>query len=92
MHDWTLISVSVAWEIGSAEFQLIKMGGECVSLSAERVIRLVVPHKNEWGPSVSINEVRGPTTVDGGMQKIEIEMQSGDLIEIIAERFHLPSP
>jgi hypothetical protein len=60
------------------------------SLQAEGVSHLEVPRLNPWGPSVSVNEVRGPTTNANESQAIEIEMQSGDVIKITAKSFAFP--
>ena len=41
-----------------------------------------IPHKNEWGPSVSINEL-----VTDGKSVFNIHMQSGDIISIKANEY-----
>jgi hypothetical protein len=91
MHDWTLISISFEWETGIAVLAFRRDGPQLVSVRAEGVSNLEVPRLNEWGPSVSVNEVRGPTNGLTGSQTLEIEMQSGDVIRITAISFTFPA-
>jgi hypothetical protein len=51
---------------------------------------LRVPHNNEWGPSVQVDTVC-IEPLAAGTQKLRIEMQSGDAIEIVADRFNIPN-
>lgn len=61
-----------------------------VELRARSVRSLDCPRREGWGPSCSVNEVRGPFVSDGTLTKyIEIEMQSGDVIVIAAEAFSI---
>jgi hypothetical protein len=91
MHDWTLLSIFFDWGTGNAALAFRRSGSELVSVQAEGVSNLQVPRMNEWGKSVSVNEVRGPSKDVGGRQTLEIEMQSGDLIKITALSFIFPS-
>jgi hypothetical protein len=89
MHDWTLLSVLFEWKAGQATLSLRSHEGDRV-LVAHSVVDFHVSQFKEWGPSVSVNEVKGPFTTDQGLQSIEIEMQSGDIIKIIAASFEMP--
>ena len=89
MHDWSLLSVAVGWKTGEIEIGLSAPGGP-TSIRAEGLQDLRIPRAYPWGPSISINEVRGPTAQPDGLARVEIEMQSGDLIEIIARSFRMP--
>ena len=90
MHDWTLLSIVYDWKSGQVALQLRRGGSEFVSVAAMGVIDLHVPQRKEWGPSVSVNEVRGPIAEPRGKQVLEIEMQSGDVIRIVASSFNFP--
>lgn len=90
MHDWTLLSISLDWKTANAVLSFRRSHAELVSVQAEGVSNLQIPQLNEWGPSVSVNEVRGPSTEVGGRQILEIEMQSGDIIKITATSFIFP--
>ena len=84
MHDWTLESIDVDWHHAVVKMRL---NGP---ISASTVIarnfsEIVVPRQNAWGPSDSVNSVRGPEFRSANMQSLEIEMQSGDLIRVVAE-------
>lgn len=46
-----------------------------------------MPQIQPWGPSVSINEVK-TYDIDPGI-RITMEMQSGDIIDIICASFNL---
>jgi hypothetical protein len=91
MHDWTLLSISLDWENGATVLSFRRNGPQLVSVRAEGVSNLVIPRLNEWGPSVSVNELRGPEKDLAGQQTLEIEMQSGDVIKITAMSFTFPA-
>jgi hypothetical protein len=59
-------------------------------LTAHGVCELHVPRLNDWGPSVSVNEVFGPSDGASGRRELEVEMQSGDRIRIVAASFDFP--
>lgn len=89
MHDWTLVAIHFDWAAGRVDVELRNRSSMNVTLVAEHVTKLHVPHLQEWGPSVSINEVTGPLDIVGGKQ-LSIEVQSGDVIEISAASFLIP--
>ncbi len=91
MHDWTLVSVSVDWKAGAV---VLALDGplKASTLVARGVRDFHMPRRFEWGPSVSVNETNGPSAVADGLYRLAIEMQSGDIIEIVAEGFDFPDP
>ncbi len=62
-------------------------GPRLVTLTASEAVLLACPHENPWGPSVSVNEFRGPRTLDSGLERVEIELQSGDTLIVEAARW-----
>lgn len=54
------------------------------------LFELRVPRTQTWGSSVSINGVDGPSPQEEGRVRVAIEMQSGDLIEIVARSIEMP--
>jgi hypothetical protein len=91
MHDWTLVSIQTEWKEGRVALSFRNSKSETVSVIADGIAELVIPRRNEWGPSVSVNSVIGPTDHQGGLQRLSIEMQSGDVIQIVAKSFCLPT-
>ena len=89
VHDWTLLSVALEWDGGKATVTFKSCTGTEV-LVAHSVVDLHISHLNEWGPSVSVNEVRGPLATGEALQSVEIEMQSGDVLSITAKSFGMP--
>ena len=89
MHDWTLISVVFEWSDRKVIVSF-KSHVRAEVLVANSVVDLHVPQLNEWGPSVSVKEVRGPLVRSDALQTIEIEMQSGDVLSITAKSFEMP--
>jgi hypothetical protein len=85
LHDATLEEISFDWSNGVVELRLRAAAGPCV-VRGVGVTKLSAPRAHPWGPSSSVNELRGPRTV-GERAFLEIEMQSGDVIEIEALRF-----
>jgi hypothetical protein len=90
MHDWTLVTLSFDWKGACVTLTLRNPKSESVLLKAEGVIRLLVPKRDEGGRSISVNDVTGPTRQPDGTEVLLIEMQSGDVIEIVATSFDLP--
>jgi hypothetical protein len=91
MHDWTLRSIIVEWEAGTVT---IALTGPTVTatLVGHDVQNLQMPRHFAWGRSVSVNQMDGPTPVADGFFRLSVEMQSGDIIEIVAASFDLPGP
>jgi hypothetical protein len=94
LHDATLLRLECRWADGCTtvylrtgapsfpEAQIVATGGR----------RIECPRFQPWGPSVSVNEIRGPMTLPGEQGgRLEIEMQSGDVIVLEAEAFRLMS-
>ncbi len=90
MHDWTLTAIHFDWTAGCVTIELKNQSSKKVAVVADGVSTLVVPRLQEWGPSSSVNELRGPSDITGG-KHLFIEMQSGDVIEISARTFILPA-
>ena len=90
MHDWTLVSVLFDWGSGNAVLEFRTSGSLTAKLVARGVADLHVPRLNEWGPSVSVNQVVGPSDSGTGRRALEIEMQSGDRKRISAAYFEFP--
>lgn len=91
MHDWTLKRIEFDWHAARVTLDLEDSNCTMRTLIAEGVQDLQVPRFNEWGPSVSVNEVSEIVPMSSGSQRLKIEMQSGDVIQILAQRFELPT-
>ena len=89
MHDWTLIDISFTWSSGEAVLRVRNGASDIVSVRAIGVTNLVVPRLQDWGRSSSINELTGPEDIES-RKRLRLEIQSGDVIEILASDFHLP--
>jgi hypothetical protein len=91
MHDWTLKDIEVMWKSGTVRVDLICRPGVIKSLTALDLVELAVPRRQEWGPSESIMSHEGPLRRPDGRQQLQILMQSGDSIVIIAGEIAMPS-
>jgi hypothetical protein len=60
-------------------------------LIGDGVRELYVPRMNEWGQGVAINEVFEIESLTTGLFQLRSEMQSGDVMRIVATQFSLPS-
>jgi hypothetical protein len=87
MHDWIFLTANINWADGLARLCFKNQKSEIVVIEAEDLSDLHLPRLQEWGASASVNEVKGPYDVQDGLQKLEIEMQSGDLILLTAKKF-----
>jgi hypothetical protein len=88
LHDSILSKIEVNWESGQLS---IKFGDEVtgsrpiVVLLGHNVSSFRCERKLPWGPSVSVNHVKC-AEIDGGF-RLEVEMQSGDIITATMDRF-----
>jgi hypothetical protein len=89
MHDWTLISISFEWEAARATVLLRQHGPVIRTLVADDVVDVKIPKRHEWGPSVSVNSNSEVTSEAAATTHLKIEMQTGDVIEIVAGTFTL---
>ncbi len=92
LHDATLVGLEFRWEDGDMIVRLRTGLAACpqAQIHGLRGKRIDCPRLHPWGPSVSVNELRGPSPLpDGPGQRLEIEMQSGDVLVLDAEAFVL---
>lgn len=89
LHDATVIGLraDVRSRRTTVVFRMDE-GGE-VSLIADGTMTVTATMSMPWGPSASINELRW--NLGGGSEpaSVEIEIQSGDIITIVASKFSL---
>ncbi|MCL7423218.1 MAG: hypothetical protein M8364_20220 [Methylobacter sp.] len=90
MHDWTLVSILVDWIKGTVTVTFKNYESNLVMLIADGLINLHIPKHEEWGESISINEVTGPILLNNGNYYLELEIQSGDKIELEAKSIKMP--
>lgn len=90
MHDWTFVALMVDWLKGVVTFTFKNSSSTEVFLVAEGLADLKVPKREDWGESVSVNEVEGPIVLENGNSYLAIEIQSGDKIELEARSISLP--
>ena len=81
----------VEWIKGMVTITFKNSDSNQVFLVAEGLTDLKIPKREDWGESVSVNEVEGPNSLDNGNSYIAIEIQSGDKIELEARSISLPN-
>ena len=90
MHDWTLLRIVLDWRTKIATFDFKDTSSVVRTLIAEGVRELRIPCTNPWGPSVSVNEVLPVEISPDGGQNLKIEMQSGDVIQVVTSHIAWP--
>ena len=90
MHDWTLVSILTEWSDSTVIVQLRDRHSAPRNLTAHGIRGLSVRQEQTWGPSVSILACEPAIATGDGLYRLTIELQSGDRIDIEAERFDLP--
>jgi hypothetical protein len=90
MHDWTLKTIKIEWDVGSAELHLIARPGILRSLKARGLVELTVSRRLEWGPSESILSSNGPIIRPDGNSQLTIQLQSGDVISMTSAEIEMP--
>lgn len=89
LHDATLTRIEVDWASGELRCtcNVQVEGRKTVLILAEGLKMLKCPRLYPWGTSVSVNEIRTEKGENGTL--LSIEMQSGDTIEVTAERISI---
>jgi hypothetical protein len=85
LHDAILIRMHVDWADASATLELERVPDVPIVLVAQGLYEFGLTHRQEWGPSVSVNTVTSETD-SAGRVSVDIQMQSGDHIKFVAER------
>jgi hypothetical protein len=96
LHDAVIEALRLDYGPGTVLVVFRTAAGR-VHLDAQGVVLVNAPRREPWGKggSASVNEVRGPRPLDAGSSanRIEIELQSGDVLEIEAETISIhPAP
>ncbi|WP_437314968.1 hypothetical protein [Sorangium sp. So ce385] len=91
LHDATLETIELRWASGDVRLRVRTVDAEQPQLVvvASSVRRMECERQLPWEFSASINEVRGPFPAEGELARVEIEMQSGDVLRIEAVDFCL---
>ncbi|MGC3999576.1 MAG: tetratricopeptide repeat protein [Anaeromyxobacter sp.] len=95
LHDAVIEELHLDLAAGTALVWFRTAAGR-VSIAAEGVLLVKAPRREPWGGggSAYVNEVRGPRPIHAGSEasRIEIELQSGDVLEIEAVKIAIRSP
>lgn len=89
LHDAILHSVHVDWAVATCVFVISafvepKKEAQPRELVFRGLESLSLPHQEPWGPSVFINRALQPSP---GV--FQLQMQSGDLVEVMATEVEL---
>ena len=88
MHDWTLVSLIIDWKKSTLVIKFLNNNSLPVDIIFKSIKYINIPKWDEWGESVSVNKFNLKN--DATYKNIEIEMQSGDIINIIANDVIMP--
>ena len=91
MHDWTLIEIVADWATGKVTLSFKNNESTIEHITALGFSDLHIPKLHDWGDSVSVNEVYGPSEDSDGRLTLVIEIQSGDKISIKAQSINMPA-
>jgi hypothetical protein len=89
LHDAVLRRVIIVQSEASCQLELATVTDGARCLEAKRFRSIVIAREQPWGPSNSVNDIRGPLEDDEGYCLLEVQLQSGDVIRILAEDFVL---
>ena len=88
MHDWTLVSIAMDWSSAVVTVRLLDRTSTPREIVAYGVRSIAVRRNEPWGPSVSVLGYR--LAEKGGVIQLQIDIQSGDSMDIEAARIDLP--
>lgn len=81
LHDATLVALQLDWTSGVVILSIRTATGD-VRLVVASSVGVRCPRECPWGPSASIGSARVVAEAKGGVMRLEIEMQSGDLLVV----------
>jgi hypothetical protein len=89
LHDATFESLEFDWPAGviKLRMRLCTREPQTAEIIATGFSLFQCPRQLPWGYSASVNEANGPEP--GTRGRLELELQSGDTIEIEAERLDI---
>lgn len=90
MHDWSLISINIDWIKCITLISLRNTNSEDVFLIANGFVNFKITKYDEWGESISINNIVEYSKLENGNLSLKIEIQSGDQLEIEAKEILFP--
>lgn len=89
LHDATLLRVDISWIDRRADLTLRLHGDRAALLTGFGITRVSTTLESPWGPSNSVNEVHWSHADQSDSTGVEVEMQSGDVIAVVAAKFIL---
>jgi hypothetical protein len=89
MHDWIFEKASVDWKEAVARLEF-NAGGKLKVVRAIGLSDMHLSRQLSWGESIYVNVCKGPTKLQSGGYGLAIEMQTGDIIELVAAQFEMP--
>jgi hypothetical protein len=93
LHDATLTNIVIDWQEGIVTLKFRGSPDPRWRLPFDVIMfemrHVDCPRLLPWGPSESVNELRGPLEAAAGTMRFELEMQSGDVIVIEAARWEV---
>ena len=90
MHDWVFNSIEVNWHSGLSLIGVTDRKSINREIIIHEIIYFSMSRRFEWGESTNINRISLEEKGGGEGHNLVIEMQSGDTIEIIANKICLP--
>ena len=93
LHDAIVEDISVTWgERAIVRIRLLPNEAyikprSTVKIEGKQLRRLECPQENPWGPSNFVNDISETANASDEFTRIEIEMQSGDVIVVEAASF-----
>jgi hypothetical protein len=91
VHDAVLVSVALEWRAGTADIvmKLQAPPARQLTIHAEGTSWLCCPREAPWGTSVHVNTASAASANDRQHTIVRVEMQSGDTLELRAQRIEL---
>lgn len=89
-HDWVLESIEVEW-MSRKVFIHVRGPNKKGAIECKGFSIVTVPREESWGPSESVYCLKQHKDDATSAQAVDIEMQSGDVISVVADEITLPA-
>ena len=90
-RDHTFVDLLLAWEASTVTIRIKTSPAEVASIVVRGVVELHAPHNDSWGPSVFVYDLGVAKRLDGNVT-LSIQMQSGDVLEVIGSSVEEQDP
>ena len=90
-RDHTFVDLHFEWKRSTVTIRIKTSPDQVASVLVREVVELRATHNDSWGPSVFVYDLGVAKRLDGNVT-LSIQMQSGDVLEVIGRSVEEQDP